>query len=83
MPVLIKPIITEKAMNAVKTNRYTFAVAKEANKNQIAREIKEVFGFQPLAVKTVTIQNKKKAIIKLKPGEKIDLFDITENVKET
>lgn len=99
MQILIKPIITEKAMKAVQTNCYTFAVAKEANKHQIAQEIKTVFGFKPLTIKTITVPGKtkrsgktrlekkanswKKAIIKLKAGEKIDLFDVTENVKQT
>lgn len=84
MQILIKPIITEKAMKAAQTNRYTFAVAKEANKNQIAREIETIFGFKPLEVRTITVHGSwKKAIVKLKAGEKIDLFDVTENVKET
>lgn len=78
MPVLIKPIVTEKSMKEASQNRYTFAVAKEANRAQIAEEIKKAFGFKPLAVRMITIQNKKKAIVVLKSGEKIDLFDVTE-----
>ena len=78
MPVLIKPIVTEKSMKEASQNRYTFAVAKEANRAQIGEEVKKVFGFAPLAVRMITIQNKKKAIVVLKPGEKIELFDVTE-----
>ena len=82
MPVLIKPIVTEKSMKDAGQNRYTFAVAKEANRAQIAEEIKKVFGFKPVMVRMITIQNEKKAIVVLKPGEKIDLFDVTENAKK-
>lgn len=78
MSVLIKPIVTEKSMKEAGQNRYTFAVAKGASRVKIAEEIKKVFGFKPLAVKMITIQNQKKAIVKLKAGEKIDLFDVTE-----
>ncbi len=82
MSVLIKPIVTEKSMKDAAQNRYTFAVTKEANRAQIGEEIKRVFGFQPVAVRMITIQNQKKAVVKLKSGEKIDLFDVTENAQK-
>lgn len=94
MNILIKPLITEKAMREAQLGRFTFAVAKGANKAEIGRAVKEAFKVDPIAVQTVTMPAKtrrsgksrqevegrpwKKAIISLKPGQKIDLFDVTE-----
>lgn len=73
--VLIQPLITEKAMKDVAKNRYTFLVDKTANKNAILAEVARTFKVKPLDIKTVTIKNKKKAIIKLPKDQKIALFD--------
>lgn len=94
MNILIKPLITEKAMREAAMGRYTFAVLKSANKPQIGSAVKEAFKVDPTRVSTVTMPGKtrrsgktrlesteekwKKAIITLKPGQKIDLFDVTE-----
>lgn len=92
--ILIRPIITEKSMNEAALGRFTFEVAKTSSKAQIADAVKETFKVTPLAVQTVTVKGKakrsmrarktivgqdwKKAIVKLKAGEKIELFDITD-----
>ena len=70
---------------------YTFEVAREANKNQIKKVVEELFKVNVLGVKTIMMKAKsrkvgrmrrkvagkpaKKAIVKLKSGEKIDLFE--------
>jgi large subunit ribosomal protein L23 len=72
-------------------NRYSFKVNRLANKNQIKRAIGEIFGVKVKSVKTVIIKGKtrktvrrgkkiflpawKKALIELKEGEKIALFE--------
>jgi large subunit ribosomal protein L23 len=89
--ILIKPIITEKSMIQTAANKYTFEVDPRATKGQIRQAIQEVFGVNVVSVKTVKIagkrrrvgkmrreiikQKRKKAIIKLKSGQKIELFE--------
>ncbi len=92
--VLIRPLITEKSMREATVGRFTFAVDIAANKNQIAQEVANTFKVKPISIQTITVKGKtkragrrrvetkasswKKAIIKLSPGQKIDLFDVTE-----
>ncbi len=99
MNFLIRPVVTEKSMQNVSHNRYTFAVAISANKAQIASEVKKTFGVTVLSVKTITVKGKtkragkrrietkttpwKKAIIEIAKGQKIDLFDTTENAEKS
>lgn len=89
--MLKKPLITEKTMMLAGRNQYTFAVFKEATKLGIAKLIHEKFGVDVVSVKTVSIKGKskrqrsyrgtystgavKKAIVMLKPGQKIPLFE--------
>ena len=42
--IIIKPIITEKSMEGIANKKYTFRVALDANKIQIANAVEEVFG---------------------------------------
>lgn len=95
--ILIKPLVTEKSMQDAAVGRYTFAVNIDANKDQIAKEAKKAFAVDVVSVKTTTVKGKskragrkrlvvktspgKKAIIQVKPGQKIDLFDIAEGSK--
>lgn len=88
--IIIKPIITEKAMSGMATKKYTFKVAKNANKIQIAKAIEEIFKVDVLKVNTINVRGKfrrqgkyqgytsswKKAIVTLKEGSKsIEFFD--------
>ncbi len=41
--VIIRPIITEKTMGGMPNKKYTFEVAKDANKIEIAKAVEEVF----------------------------------------
>ena len=84
-----KPIITEKAAMLARYNKYVFEVAPEANKTMIKRAIKEVYGVTPGYVRIVTQRGKqvrfgktygrtkfkKKAIVSLKQGDKIQIFE--------
>lgn len=54
MEILIKPIITEKAtLDSEKNNRFTFLVAKQANKIQIKQAVEAAYGVSVLDVKTM------------------------------
>jgi len=70
-------------------NRYFFEVHPDANKIQIAQAVKAVFGVEAVKVRTMNQSGKrkrlgrfeghradwKKAIVTLKPGQTIDLFE--------
>ena len=42
--IIIKPIITEASMMGVAFKKYTFKVAADANKVEIAKAVEELFG---------------------------------------
>jgi len=89
--VLIKPIITEKASGSSEVGKYTFSAVLTSSKEEIAYEVKRLFGTDATAVKTSIVPGKskrigrtnryaktgkwKKAVVSLKKGQKIDLFE--------
>lgn len=88
--IIIKPIITEKSMAGLQENKYTFKVAKSANKIMIAKAVEELFGVQVASVNTMNCRGRvkrvgmsrgatpdwKKAIVTLAEGSKtIEFFD--------
>lgn len=91
MIIINRPIITEKSMKLAQNNFYTFEVNKNATKLQIAKKVAEKFGVNVLAVNTINIKGEvksqkkvrrlyktagyKKAIVKIKKGEKIAIFE--------
>ena len=89
--IVKEPIITEKSMQLKETfNKYTFKVAKTANKIEIKNAIEALFNVKVLSVNTINVAPKtktvgkytgktsayKKAIVKLAEGNKIDAFEI-------
>jgi large subunit ribosomal protein L23 len=62
MSIIIKPIITEK-MTALgeKLGRYGFVVDKHANKIQIKKAVKEMYGVEVEEVNTMTYAGKRKS----------------------
>ena len=88
--IIIKPIITEASMDMIAEKKYTFEVAKNATKPEIARAVEEMFKVDVLCVNTINMKKKpkrlgvhfgytsewKKAIVTLKPDSKtIEFFD--------
>jgi len=69
--------------------KYVFEIAREANKPQIKQAVEKAFKVQVLAVNVMTVPGKtrrvgrrqvltqswKKAIVTLKPGDKIEFFE--------
>jgi len=92
--VIIYPIITEKSTEQQEQNKYCFKVNKRANKKEIIKAVKEIFGVEPVSCNTLNIKGKrkreryrygytsswKKAIVTLKEGEKIELFEGAQSV---
>ena len=81
--IIKKPIITEKSLSRAKSeNVYTFLVAKLANKDQIREVVEAAFGVKVMMVRSGKKRvarmtpERKKAYIHVKPGQKINLFDI-------
>lgn len=88
--IMQRPVITEKSMKQVMSDRYTFAVNRKATKIDVRRAVKTLYNVDAMQVQTIAVAGKrrrvgrrrtpmvqaawKKAIITLKPGQKIDLF---------
>ena len=60
--LLIRPIITEKAMQGIAAKKYTFEVAKSATKIDIARAVEELFKVHVLDVNMINTLPKKKRV---------------------
>jgi len=87
--VLRRPLITEKNAMLQAQGKYVFEIAREANKQQIREAVEKAFKVNVLAVNVMTVPGKtrrvgrrqvltqswKKAIVTLKPGDKIGLFE--------
>ena len=58
--IILAPVITEKAVAALPEKKYTFRVAKEANKIEIAKAIEEIFGVKVAKVNTLNMYGKEK-----------------------
>jgi len=87
--VLRHPLITEKNAILQAQGKYAFEVAGEANKHQVKQAVEKAFKVKVTAVNVMTVPGKqriigrrrvmthpwKKAIVTLKPGDKIELFE--------
>ncbi len=60
--IILKPIITEKAMDMIADKRYVFKVAKDATKPEIAKAVEELFGVKVSAVNTMNMKRKPKRL---------------------
>ena len=54
--IVIRPVITEKSMTGIGMKKYTFEVAKCANKVEIAKAVEELFGVKVAKVNTMNVQ---------------------------
>jgi large subunit ribosomal protein L23 len=87
--VLVRPIISEKAADLSADGQYVFEVYPDTTKPEIRKAIKNVYGVMPVKVRIVNsagkevrfgrnigkLRNKKKAIVTLKKGEKIEIYE--------
>ena len=88
--IILRPVITENSMDGIADRKYTFEVAKDANKIEIAKAIEELFDVKVAKVNTINVDGKlrrygrfegftasrKKAIVTLTEDSKtIDFFD--------
>ena len=87
--IILRPLITEKAQNITGIGKYAFEVDKRANKLQVKEAVEATFDVKVTAVNTCMMKGKvrrygrnatkqpdwKKAIVTLRPGDKIELFE--------
>jgi large subunit ribosomal protein L23 len=87
--VLKKPLITEKSTSLLEDNKYTFEVDPRANKTEIKQAVQTIFKVKVEKVNTIRIKGKtkrvrnipgktpdrKKAIVTLRKGDKIEIFE--------
>lgn len=86
--VLKKPVLTEKSLTLLDENKYTFDVDVNANKIEIRNAVEKMFNVKVESVNVMNVRPKtkrvgrytgktnrrRKAIVKLAEGHKIDLF---------
>ena len=68
--VIIRPVITEHSYDAMENNVYTFEVAKDANKIEIAKAVEEIFGVKVAKVNTINMQGKAKRMGRYPAGRR-------------
>ena len=88
--VIKRPIITEKSSNLVENLQYTFEVEPKATKTEIKDAIEKIFKVKVVEIRTINVHRKakrmqrfegfkpayKKAIVRLVPGQTIDVFEV-------
>jgi len=87
---IIAPVVTEKSMHLSAQDKYMFRVDPHAGKYQIKKAVKDLFNVDVLSVSTIKKASRrvrssrtgrylvapsaKKAIVKIKKGQKIEIF---------
>ena len=87
--VILAPVVSEKSYALLDTGAYTFRIHPDATKVQVRQAVEEIFDVHVTEVRTAKVRAKpkrrglsagrsrswKKAIVKLAPGERIELFE--------
>src|SRR6202022_4702964 len=93
--VIIRPVVSEKSYVLSAVNKYTFRVHPDAHKTQIRQAVETLFGVHVLDVRTMSVKSKpkrrglirgrtrswKKAIVEVRAGETIPIFQGLETVE--
>jgi len=86
--IVLKPLVTEKAIGQEALHTYWFAVAVDANKTQVRKAVEEIYQVHVRKVRTLRVGGKerrirfktfllpewKKAAVTLAAGERIDVI---------
>ncbi len=87
--VIIRPVLSEKTNALREENKYVFQVDARVNKIQVMDAVRELFNVHPVRCNVSTVKSKprrvrykagrtatwKKAVVKLAPGETIEVFE--------
>ena len=89
--VIIEPVVSEKSYDLIDDfNTYTFVVDRGANKTQIKQAVAAIFDVEVVSVNTMNRKGKvkrtgwvvgkrkdtKRALVKLAPGDSIEIFEV-------
>lgn len=94
--VVIRPVVSEKSYVLAAADKYTFRVHPDAHKTQIRQAVQRLFDVQVVDVRTLNVKPKpkrrgytagrsrawKKAIVQVRPGETIPIFQGLEAASE-
>jgi large subunit ribosomal protein L23 len=88
--IIVRPLVTEKSTEQLeREGAYSFVVARDANKLEIARAVEILFGVKVRGVRTMQYRGKerrlgrfvgrraawKKAVVRLREGDSIEIFE--------
>ena len=87
--VILSPVVSEKSYSLIDQGAYTFLVHPRANKTEIRQAVEAIWGVQVVQVNTANRRGKtkrfrftqgrrpdtKRAVVKLAPGQKIEIFE--------
>ena len=88
--ILLAPVVSEKSYSLIVDNKYSFKVHPKAHKTQVRQAVEELFDVKVERVNILKVPPKpkrrglhagtrpgwKKAVVKLREGDKIDIFDV-------
>jgi large subunit ribosomal protein L23 len=86
--ILLAPVVSEKSYSSLPDRKYTFKVHQDAHKTQIRQAVEQLFDVEVERVNVLKVQPKpkrrglvkgtrpgwKKAIVQLKEGHEIEIF---------
>ncbi len=95
--VVIRPVVSEKSYVLASADKYTFRVHPDAHKTQIRQAVEQLFDVGVVDVKTMSVKSKpkrrgytsgrtrqwKKAIVQVKPGDSIPIFQGLAGLEES
>ena len=87
--ILLSPVVSEKSYAGIAEGRYTFKVHPDAHRMQVRQAVEDLFGVHVERVNIVKVQPKpkrrglfkgtrpgwKKAIVQVREGETIEIFE--------
>lgn len=83
--IIIAPVITEKSMYGIPNKVYTFKVAKDSNKVEIAKAVESLFGVKVVKVNTISVKGRFKRMGRnegYRPDWKKAIVTLSEDSKE-
>ena len=83
--VILKPVITEKSMDDAQERKYTFKVAKDANRTEVKMALEEIFDIEIEKVNIMNVKGKMKRMgrnVGRTPDSKKAIVTLKESSKE-
>jgi large subunit ribosomal protein L23 len=95
--VIIRPVVSEKSYVLATADKYTFRVHPDAHKTQIRQAVEQLFpDVKVVEVRTSSVKSKpkrrgytsgrtrtwKKAIVQVRPGDSIPIFQSLQGLEE-